>query len=145
MVFKHSMRPMKKYLLAAICLSAIFAIPLRLDAGFQAQTLNYTVSFYNVEENPPHLPFMSFIFVSLPEDKVKQVDQWKKEIDEKLQKLGGIHSEDDYKKINEVVPNYIQRFVSSGAIGVAITFPIRKMAILLHKIAPQDLDPSLKP
>jgi hypothetical protein len=101
------------------------------------ERVNYAMYFYNATDHPPALPFMSIIFVGLPESRLDQAKVWREEIDQKILDRGGVYRTEDYNKITSVVPDYVKAFTESGAKAIALEFPRERRGMLLRDMAPK--------
>jgi len=138
---KKNLKSVPKILAIALAIIATF-FPIPSQAGIEAeekQTVTVTVNFYNAVDNPPALPYMRIIFRKLPEGNAGLIGPMRDEIDKKLHASGGVIEDEDYKKVTEIIPLYVQKFISTGAVAVAIEFPRKKVGLMLfdkNKIPP---------
>ena len=98
--------------------------------------VKFSVHFYNADDIPPALPFMSIIFSDIPDKETENVIRWQKEINEKLQKQGGVLDQKGYDALAALIPDYVAKFIGTGAVAVALEFPRRKEGILLYQAKP---------
>ena len=126
-----------KYLACIIAvLTAIVTFQqLPTHAGLEAEVkrVGLTRYFYNAGDMPPALPFMSIIFQGIPDKETPKVEEWAKEIDAQLQKLGGVQEEADYGKIAKIIPEYITKFIGTGAVAIALEFPKKRQGMLIYQ------------
>lgn len=127
----------------AITLAVIAAcFPALSQAGIEAeekQTVTVAINFYNAIDDRTVPPYMCIIFHKIPKENVDVMDPWRAEIDKKLHESGGVIEDDDYNKITKVITLYVEKFISTGAVAVAIEFPRKKRGIMLfnkNKIPP---------
>lgn len=90
-----------------------------------------TVNFYNDEDVPPALPFMSITFTNISEESVQKVRKYREEINKKLREGGGVRDNRDYKKIADLIPDYVVRFTETGATNIYMSFPRKNQGIII--------------
>lgn len=86
------------------------------------------------------IPFMSISFLGIPEEEAKNTIKWREEIQEKLVQMGGIFNDEDYKKISEVIPDYVVKFLKTNAKVIFIELPRQKRGILIRTQNPSSKD-----
>lgn len=130
--------------MAILFLAALMFIQIGMvHAGIEeaVKRVKFAVHFYNAVDVPPALPYMSIIFDGIPDKETENVVGWQKEINEKLQKQGGVLDQKGYDALAALIPDYVAKFIGTGAVAVVLEFPRRKEGILLYQAKP----PSTKP
>lgn len=129
---------MKKYLTIVVAVfTAIFTLqPFTTYAALKEappDKIDLTVFSNNAGDGPDSLPFIIMTFRGISKDEAPQIVEWKKEIDAKLALLGGVTKKEDYVKVMQIIPDYFERFVSTGASSITIDFTITRQKITLMK------------
>ena len=125
--------------MAILVLAALMFLQVgKAQAGIEeaVKRVTFTVNFYNSEDVPPALPFMSIIFSDIPQKETENVVRWQNEINEKLQKQGGVLDQKGYNTLAALIPDYVAKFIGTGAVAVTLEFPRRKEGSLLYQAKP---------
>lgn len=98
----------------------------------------------NSGDAPNTSPFMVITFRNVSRKEVARILEWKKEIDTRIARLGGVTKKEDYAKVMPIIMEYAPRFVSTRttAFTVRLTM-IREDYIFSEKKEPPVPAPQL--
>jgi hypothetical protein len=120
---------MKKYLTIVVAvLAVIFTLQLQptnaaLKEGIP-EIFDLTIFSNNAGDAPNTSPFMVITFRNVPRKETARILEWKREIDTRIAKLGGVTKKEDYAKVMPIIMEYAPRFVSTGTTAFTVRLTI---------------------
>lgn len=93
------------------------------------QTINLQIHFNNPGDLPGAVPYMSIIFIGLPENLKGSVDKWHKEMIRDIGNASIESPKDLEKNVSPTVLSHIKAFTSCGIKELRIEFPKERQGI----------------
>lgn len=93
--------------------------------------VNHSLYFYNVTDGKDAIPVLVIAFQDIPRSKIPELNAIQKEIQQKMNGLGGIYEEADYgKKLSPLIVDYSLK-LTSFKVTMSLIFPRQKQGMLL--------------